>query len=211
MKRDLYIVGAGGFGREVFAWLMELPGAGQEWVFKGFLDDNLAALDGFTYPIGVVSSVTGFKPGPNDSFVCGIGSVGAKRHACAPLIGAGAHFLTVVHPTAVMGPNVILGDGVVLCPRVTLTCDIEVGAMAMINCHSTVGHDAKVGAWSTMSAHCDLTGHTSLGEGAFLGSGARVIPNKSVGSGAMVGAGSVVIKSVPEGVKVFGNPAREIG
>jgi sugar O-acyltransferase (sialic acid O-acetyltransferase NeuD family) len=207
--KNLYIVGAGGFGREVYAWLQHLPAKGVDWELRGFLDDDLNALNGFEYDLRVVGAVMDFEPTHDDLFVCGIGSVAAKRRSCQHLLERGARFFTLVHPTALVGANVVLGEGVVLCPRVTVTCDVQIGAMTMVNCHSTIGHDASIGAWSTISAHCDLTGFTRVGEGSFLGSGARVIPGKTVGSGAVVGAGSVVIRSVADGRKVFGNPARE--
>jgi sugar O-acyltransferase (sialic acid O-acetyltransferase NeuD family) len=205
---DLYIVGAGGFGREVYHWLKDEVQILKSNSFCGFLDDSADALEGFEYACGVVAPITGFEPKGGDVFICALGGVAQKERLCGQLIQRGARFLTLVHPTVVLGGNVKLGDGVVLCPRVTLTCDIEVGAMAMINCHATVGHDVRIGEWSTISAHCDLTGHTQLGKSVFLGSGARVIPSKSVGDGALVGAGSVVIRSVKAGQKVFGNPAR---
>ncbi|NCG08008.1 MAG: sugar O-acyltransferase [Verrucomicrobia bacterium] len=206
--KNLYIVGAGGFGREVYGWLQDLPECGRDWTVRGFLDDNPDALSGMNYPVGLVGSVSKCQPEANDLYVCGIGSVAEKRRACAPLLGRGADFISLIHPSVIVGPNVQLGQGVVLCPRVTLTCDIKVGAMTLINCHTTVGHDACIGAWVTVSANCDLTGFTEVGDASFLGSGARIIPGKTVGCEATVGAGAVVIRSVGDGQKVFGNPAR---
>jgi sugar O-acyltransferase (sialic acid O-acetyltransferase NeuD family) len=205
--KDLYIVGAGGFGREVYGWLLDGDDT-SDCQFQGFLDDNPEALKGLDYEKGVVAPVQGFRVKPSHLFVCGIGEVSTKIKLCKPLLKQGASFLTVVHPTVVTGKNVRLGQGIVLCPGVVLTCDIEVGDMTMINCCSSVGHDATIGDWCTISAHCDLTGHTKLGSGVFMGSGSRVIPGKSVGDGAVVGAGSVVIQSVAAEHKVFGNPAR---
>jgi sugar O-acyltransferase (sialic acid O-acetyltransferase NeuD family) len=207
--KNLYIVGAGGFGREVYAWLLDLPGCDVEWSIQGFLDDNLSALDGFNYERGVVARISDFQPNRDDLFVCAIGARAHKRRICEELKERGASFFTVVHPTVIVGPNVTLGEGVVLCPRVSVTCDVEIGEMAMLNLHCTVGHDVRIGAWSTVSAQCDLTGFVQIGEGAFLGSGVRVIPGKRVGDDAVVGAGSVVIRNVRDGQKVFGNPARE--
>ncbi|CAA6676768.1 MULTISPECIES: acetyltransferase [unclassified Lentimonas] len=207
--KNLYIVGAGGFGREVYAWLLDSPECNVEWRVQGFLDDNLGALDGFDYELGVVASISDFQPSSDDLFVCAIGARAHKRRVCESLKARGASFFTLVHPTAIVGPNVSIGEGVVICPRVTVTCDVEIGEMVMLNLHCTVGHDVRVGAWSTVSAQCDLTGFVQLGEDVFLGSGVRVIPGKRIEDGAVVGAGSVVIRNVRAGQKVFGNPARE--
>ena len=205
--KDLYIVGAGGFGREVYGWLHDM-GVSGDWQFGGFLDDNPEALNGFDYDKGIVAPIRDFTVNPSQLFVCGIGEISTKIKLCQPLLDQGAEFMTVIHPTATVGRNVRLGRGVVVCPGVVLTCDVEVGDMVMINCLSSAGHDVSIGDWCTISAHCDLTGYTKLGRGVFMGSGARVIPGKSVGENAIVGAGSVVIRSVAAGQKVFGNPAR---
>ena len=37
----LYIVGGGGFGREVYNWAKECSKWGKQWNFKGFLDDGI--------------------------------------------------------------------------------------------------------------------------------------------------------------------------
>jgi sugar O-acyltransferase (sialic acid O-acetyltransferase NeuD family) len=207
--KDLYILGAGGFGREVHAWLLDEQQLLQRYRLCGFIDDAPHALDQFALDCPIVTSFSELPDFENAVFVCGIGNVPLKRALCEPMLAAGASFVTLIHPTALVGPRVKLGRGVVLCPRVTLTCDVEVGDLAMINCHSTAGHDAVIREWVTVSAHCDLTGGTQVGVGAFLGSGVRVIPSKCIGANATVGAGSVVIRNVAEGAKVFGNPARE--
>lgn len=201
-------MGAGGFGRELGCWLEDLPEANSTWKVCGFLDDNSKALEGLSSPLSIVGGIKEHSPSGGNLYVCGLGSQDNKRRICEALAVKGFRFMSVVHPSVIIGRNVKLGEGVVLCPRVTLTCDIEIGAMAMINCHTTVGHDVRIGAWATISSNCDLTGHTEIGEAAYFGSGARVIPGKKVGARAVVGAGSVVIRDVPEGVSVFGNPAR---
>jgi sugar O-acyltransferase (sialic acid O-acetyltransferase NeuD family) len=206
--KKLIIVGAGGFGREVYAWAKDHPDSEQVWQIAGFLDDNPKALDGYDYPVHVIGSVDAYQPEPDELFVCAIGAPVTKRKICQALLDRSAIFISLVHPSVILGTNVELGDGVVLCPRVTLTADVSIGDFAAINCHSSVGHDVVIGDWATVSGHCDLTGNTRYGVGAFLGSGVRIIPGKSVGEFAYVGAGSVVIRAVKDGQKVFGNPAR---
>ena len=64
--KNLYIVGAGGFGREVYAWLLDLPECNFEWQIKGFLDDNLEAMDGFNYEAGDHFIANIFGPSGDD-------------------------------------------------------------------------------------------------------------------------------------------------
>ena len=206
--KKLLIVGAGGFGREIYAWAKQHLDCGRIWEIAGFLDDDLSALNAFNYPAKIIGTVEGHQPTAEEIFVCAIGVPAIKKKVCQKLLSRSAVFIAFAHPSLILGENVELGCGVILCPRVTLTSDISIGSFVTVNCHSTVGHDAVIGDWSTISAHCDLTGHTTLGEGVFFGSGARIIPGKSVGDGAVVGAGAVVIRSVGTGEKVFGNPAR---
>jgi len=208
MIPELYIVGAGGFGRELYCWLKDLAGWGRDWTFAGFLDDNLAALDEFKYDGQVVAPAHDYVPRAGQVFACGIGNVAIKEKVCGPLLARGANFLTVVHPRAVVGANVELGAGAVICPGVVLTCDIKVGEMAMLNLHSSIGHDVSIGKWTTLSPQSNLNGGVTVGASVFLGSGAVILPGHSVGDSALVGAGSVVMRDVKRGQSVFGNPAR---
>ena len=61
MKRVL-IVGAGGVGREVLAYLKQHPDYGKNWLVAGFLDDDKQALEGFGYAEEVVGGVKDYTP-----------------------------------------------------------------------------------------------------------------------------------------------------
>ena len=205
--RPLFIVGAGGFGREMHAWLRQHPDCDRLWTIAGFLDDNPAALDRFGAFAPVVPA-TGHQPTSGSLYVCGLGLPEIKERVIAPLLAAGAEFLTYVHPTAVVGERVRLGRGTILCPGAVLSCDITVGDFVIINLNSTIGHDASVGDWSSLSALCDVTGHVKIAERVFMGSQATIIPTRTVGGRSIIGAGAVVMTNVPADVTVTGNPAR---
>lgn len=207
--KSVYIVGAGGLGREVYDWMQEAMDFSKEYCFAGFLDDNTAALKGFD----LEASITPLKEycyQKGDCLICGVANPELKYKLCQPLVEAGAEFLTLIHPSAKVGARSEIGMGSVICPQVVVTCDVRVGAFVLLNLTTTVGHDARIGDWSTVSAHCDITGSVQLGDLVFMGSGSRVIPKKSVGVSATIGAGAVVIRNVPAGCSVFGNPARTI-
>jgi sugar O-acyltransferase (sialic acid O-acetyltransferase NeuD family) len=207
MKR-LVIVGAGGFAREVLSYALAHPACGTEWQPAGFLDDNPGALTGFDTPVGLLGSIRDHRPAPDELFVNGLGLPEAKRRCVEALKARGATFISLVHPSALIGASTEVGEGTVICPGVVLTCDIRLGVFNVLNCLSTVGHDAVIGDWTTLSGHCDITGHVTVGSGVFFGSRASVIPGRRVGDNAVVGAGAVVVGHVPEGRTVFGNPAK---
>lgn len=205
--KKLLIVGAGGFGRELYVWASQHPDCGRAWELAGFLDDNAQALQPFG-SFAPVHPLTGHAVDPAKLYLCGLGLPPVKEKLLQPLLAAGADFLTFVHPRALVGDRVRLGRGVVLCPGAIVSADLTLGDFVMLNLYATVGHDASVGAWSTLSAHCDVTGRVQVADRVFMGSRATIIPGKSVGSRATLGAGAVVISDVPAGATVVGNPAR---
>ena len=106
-----------------------------------------------------------------------------------------------------MGPNVVLGEGAIICPRVSLTCDISVGRFAMLNVATGCGHDSQIGDFATISGFCDITGFCKVGEGAFLASHVSMIPSSEIGKWSKVGIGSTVILKIKDNESAFGNPA----
>jgi sugar O-acyltransferase (sialic acid O-acetyltransferase NeuD family) len=154
--------------------------------------------------------LAGHRPAADQLFVVGLGMPTLKEQLVAPLLAAGAEFLTFVHPSAVLGARVALGRGVVICPGAVLSVDIDVGDFAMVNLNCTIGHDARIGRWTSLSAHCDITGGASVGQACFFGSRASIIPGKAIGDRTVVAAGAVVMTHFPSDVLVAGNPARVI-
>lgn len=205
--KNIVIVGAGGFGREVFGYVADCISAGEQWIFKGFIDDNINALDNYNYPIKVISTISDYTPQPDDFLICALGNPKTKKKNIEFLLEKNAKFETLIHPSAYVGRNVKIGNGVVLCPKVSLTCDISIDDFAMLNVGTGCGHDARVGRYSTISGFCDITGFCEVGEGAFLGSHVSMHPSSKIGNWASVGLGSSVVLNVKDGTSAFGNPA----
>ncbi|WET12373.1 acetyltransferase [Pseudomonas sp. D3] len=217
MTKKLIIMGAGGFGREVHAWLIDSirngackPTSKVVWEIAGFIDDVSNAPDVFPGLPPILSKIEDYMPALNEYVVCAIANPAAKKLLTSKLLTKGTAFFTLIHPSAVVGTNVTIGFGSVICPFTVLSTDLVVGDFVTINSGCTIGHDTSIASYCTLSGNCDVTGGAKLLEGAFLGSRAVIVPNVTVGEYAVVGAGSVVIRKVAPGVTVFGVPAKRI-
>jgi len=205
--KHLVIVGAGGFGREMFGTAREAVGYGSEFDVKGFLDAKSTALDGFVGYPPIVGSPDSYVPAGDDVFITALGSIASRRHCVEVLEKKGAKFISIIHRTATIGPNVVIGEGSFIAPHVSLTVDIAVGRHVSVFHSSSVGHDTVLGDFSHVYAQCSVGGAVKVGEGAVIYPGSVVAPRRKIGADAVVGAGSAVFVDVDPGVTVLGNPA----
>jgi len=208
--RRLLIVGAGGFGREVWAWAQDVAPAERCWGSVAFLDRNPDALGRNLPGAGIIADPEHYAPREEDVFLCAVDDPGTKLRLCRVLEARGGCFVTLRHPSVIVGPGCVIGKGCILCPGVVLTTNVTVGDFVTINLNSTIGHDVSIGNGCTLSAQVDITGFARLGEGVLLGSHATVLRSLRIDDHAVVGAGSAVLRSVAAGKTVFGAPAREV-
>ena len=209
--KQLLLVGAGDWGREVYSWLSDAQGFGTEWSVKGFLDGNPAALTGrAACEHQVISAPHAYEPVADDVFVCAIANPIAKAKVVEQLLAKGAQFISLIHKSVIFYDEVTVGAGCILAPNVVIGCQAMIQDHVGINIGCSIGHNVEIGRCTQLSCQIDLTGYVKLGERVFVGSSACVIPNIRVGDQATVGAGSVVLQDVEAATTVFGNPARVI-
>lgn len=205
--KNLIIIAAGGMGRTIYGIAKESIGYGTDYLIKGFIDDNLHALDGFPNYPPIIGTISEYKPQPDDVFVCSIG--GSSRRTCIEnLLAIGAQFINIVHTSARIRTNVQMGEGNVICPYVSIGADARMGSFNMIQPFTTIGHDVVIGDYTRIDTHVTCVGEAKIGNEVDIYTGAVVNFGVRVEDGAHVGACSFVIRKVKAGTTVYGNPAK---
>ncbi|MEK5256448.1 acetyltransferase [Paenibacillus sp. FSL F4-0125] len=207
--KDLIIVGAGGFGRELLQWIKDINKVNKTWTIKGFIDDNSNALADLQCDYKVIGSIKEWEPNYNEVYACAIANPGIKENVVASLKSKGASFESIIHPKAIIGDHNRIGEGLIAYPNSCITANVVIGDFVTL-LSSGIGHDAIVGDYSTISSYCDITGGVKIGKRVFLGSHVTIVPGRKIGDDAFLGAGSVVVTHIKEKTKVMGNPAKKI-
>lgn len=207
--KNLIIIGAGGMGRTMYDLARESTTYEKEYVVKGYIDDNVHALDDFSNYPPVIGTIADYSPAEDDVFVCSIG--GESRKACMEaIIARGGEFITMIHRTARIGTNVHIGKGCCIGAFTTVASDAWIDDYNFIQSYTIVGHDVRIGRWNRIDSYVMLVGGVVIGEHNMIHTAAVLNHNVVVGNDAHIGACSLVINNVTSGTTVFGNPARRI-
>lgn len=211
--KKAYIIGAGGWGREVLVQMRDDPDCGKAWEIAGFLDTRPHMLDGINCGAQIVGNPLTHIPQDDEVFVCAIGLPHGREQYAGPLLNKGAHFIHIRTPYNTDGyisVRVHLGTGCFWAARVQISPDVHIGDFANIHSATILSHDVRIGNYAQIGAMVFIGGGAQIGDHAIIYPHATITPGIKVGEGATVGAGAVVIKDVPPGVTVFGNPAKVI-
>ena len=207
--KNLIIIGAGGMGRTLFSNALESVGYGEKFVVKGFIDDNLHALDGFPNYPPIIDTIKDYVPQKDDVFVSSIGGT-ARRPCMEEIISRGGEFMELIHQTARIYTNAQLGKGNFIGAYTVIGNDAVVGDYNMIQSYTVIGHDAKIGNWNRIDTHVTCVGGIVIEDEVNIHTSAVISHNVRVESGAHVGALSFVIRKVKAGTTVMGIPAKRL-
>lgn len=199
----LVIIGASGHGK-VVADIAELNG----YTDIIFLDDAAEAAEVAGCP--VAGPVSSFSDYVDCDFIIAIGNADVRRRFLAQLEGAGAHVVTLIHPSAAIAKGVAIGRGSVVMAGAVVNPSSVIGDGCIVNTGATIDHDCTVGDYVHISVGAHLAGTVTVGDGTWIGIGAVVSNNLSICPGCTVGAGAVVVESIATAGTYVGVPARRL-
>jgi sugar O-acyltransferase (sialic acid O-acetyltransferase NeuD family) len=211
--RPLFVVGAGGFGRETLEAVRACNAVQPTWDVVGFLDDDPSLQGASVDGVLVVGRVDDLTRHPSAAAVVTIGNPSNftwRRRIVDRLGSPPDRWATVVHPAASIPPSASVGPGTVVLAGVVATTGVRIGAHVAVMPSVVLTHDDFVCDFATLGSGARLAGDVTVGEGAYIGAGALVREHCRIGAWALVGMGAGVTGDVPDGEVWAGLPARRL-
>ena len=166
MKKNIAIIGAGGFGRETACCLRAINGESPSWNLIGFFDDGVAAGTENEYGrvLGTVEDLNAWKEPL--SVVIAIASPRALERISGLLDNPLLDFPNIIAPDVKFYDRgrVAMGKGNVISFGHIFSCHVDMGDFNMFSCGSLIGHDVTLGNWNVVANGCKVSGGVTLGK-----------------------------------------------
>lgn len=210
--KDLVIIGAGDFGREM-ANVVERINAAEsipEWNLIGFIDDNPniqgTLIDGYK----VIGTINNLNEMNGVHAICSLGVASTRKRVLERITNPSIKYATLIDPDARIYKDVEIDEGSIVCGGSILAIHTRVGKHVVINLNCTLGHDDIVEDYCVINPGVNISGKVIVRQASDLGTGAKVLQGLQIGPETTVGAGGVVIKSMPEKSVAVGVPAQVV-
>lgn len=210
--KDLIIIGAGSFGREVAQCVADINLDKNYWNLLGYVDDTKEKQGKIINDHLVLGNIDWLKRNTKYPFwtVCAVGNPRDKFHIINNLTCCNMRYANLIHPSVSLNKYVELGIGNIICCNSFLSVNTKVGNHVSINPGCGIGHDSIIKDYSSLYWNVILSGNVTVNQGCEIGSKAIVIPKKTVGEWSIIGAGAVVIENIPNNTVAVGVPAKSI-
>lgn len=205
--KKLFIIGAGGFGRELLQWVKDINAKDPTWDIQGFIDDDLNALDGVECDYPIVGTLSGCEPKEDEYYALAIANPAMKVKIVEDMEMKRMNFASIIHPTAILTKFSHYGEGLIMFPCSKLSVNSTVGRHVTVM-SSGVGHDVKIGDYCTLCGNVTVIRNVVIGDRTYIASNVALNAGVHVGNDCYIGMGSMVVKDIPDNCKTFCNPAR---
>ena len=194
------IIGAGGFGREVY-WSLDLTER-IDCVF--FVDDEYYKEDTQN-----VIPISRFNPKEYE-VVIAVGDP-LSRQKIVESLPIETNYFTHIHPSVIISaPDVVIGEGSIVCAGTIITTNVVLGKHTHLNLQTTIGHDCVIGDYFTTAPGAKISGNCKIGDRVYFGTNSSVRQKITITDDVTIGLNGGVIKDITESGVYAGLPVRKI-
>jgi len=207
--KDIVIIGAGGFAKEVAFLIDEINNDELEWNLLGFIDEEKQIKSKYSI-INSDNWLINHKSELSVAFGIGnpelLSSIYEKIKKNKKL-----RFPNLIHPNCVGDwERIKLGKGNIICASNTFTTDIQIKDFNIINLDCTIGHDVKIGNFNVINPSVNMSGGVTIQNKVLLGTSSTILQYKNICDSTIIGAGAVVTKDIIESGIYIGSPAKKM-
>ena len=198
--QPLILLGRGGFGCEVAAWIdrRHMP-----FAVLGFLDDvNVAD--------NILGPIKGHAPSGEAKYLTCLGDGRSRQNLRKQIDAVGGRFATLISPDVMTAMSLDHSVNSIFLGACSISSTVTLGDDLLIQGFAVIGHDVRIGDGVTVSSHAFVGGWVTLEPFCTIHQHAVILPHVTIGEGAVVGAGTVVLRDVAPYTTVFGSPAKVI-
>lgn len=194
------IIGAGGFGREVYWSLNSVERSNT--VF--FVDDE--------YWSGGNNKILPLSLFESDKYEVIVAIADSKhRQRIVETLPKTTKFFTHIHPTAqIHGEDVTIGEGSIICAGTIITTNVKIGKHAHLNLITTVGHDCMIGDYFTTAPGVQISGNEIIGDRVYFGTRSCMKQKLTICDDVIIGMNAGVTKDITEPGTYVGTPTIKI-
>lgn len=192
------IIGAGGFGREVY-WSL----TNEERVNTIFFVDD----DYYDSTNDLILPLSKFDPKIYE-VVIAIGNP-KDRYSMVQKLPKKTKYFTHIHPTCqILGNDVEIGEGSIICAGTIITTNVKIGKHSQLNLQTTIGHDCIIGNYFTTAPGVKISGNCKIYDFVYLGTNASVKEKITINDSVTIGLNAGVVKNINESGTYVGVPAK---
>lgn len=211
---DIYILGSGGFAKEVLFLIEEINHSSQElkYNFRGFVntEEGNCKVGSELYKVYTENYLLTQEVKIN--LVNGVGN----PNLCKKIIDRfrskpNFFFPNLIHPNfTAKRDSIVMGEGNLITSGCIFTVDIMIESFNVFNLNVTVGHDCKIGSFNVINPGVNISGSVEIGSLNLLGTNSTVLQNNTIGDNSILGAGAVLTKNLESFKTAVGIPAKTI-
>lgn len=204
--KKIIVFGTGAVAAEITSYLEDSDWGDKEGIkIKGYITSDKSGVEDWSryrYEAPYLGIFDEYHVDVEDYFVIAFGNCDAKEKVVQRIRNLGGHFITLVHPTAIVARTARIGEGNIIGPASIIGPNAKLGDFNLLTSQSVISHDCKIGSYNFFSSSL-LCGHTQVGDGNYFGVHATTIPDISIGNHNVIQAGMVMNKSVENDTTVF--------
>jgi len=207
----IFIIGCGGFAKEVLFLLEEVKGSLKD--FRGFIDYNPEKNKIYCRgsELDVIDEAdflnSNYKKDEIELYI-GIGDPKIIKNISDKFNDY--KFPNLIHRNVIKDESIFLGKGNIITAGCILTVDIKIGSFNIFNLNTTIGHDTVIGDSNVFNPGANISGSVIVGSENLIGTNSTILQNLKIGDNSILGAGAVLSKDLESNLIAVGIPAKPI-